>query len=160
MLVRLARVVEVVDGPGEAVDLYREALVEAQGDEALEAEIQLRLAGAVAETDDRRSGLAHAELAVERASGVDDAALRCRALSMYGLLRFGTGQGIPRQEMEQALALEQSLGAWQVDGAASSSFGFQLVWAGELDRARTLVEEWRVAMGSRDRPRRPTRCGS
>ena len=71
---------------------------------------------------------------------------------MYGLLRFGTGQGIPREEMEQALALEQSLGAWQVDGAASSSFGFQLVWAGELDRARTLIEEWRVAMGSRDRP--------
>ena len=69
VLVRLARVVEVVDGPGEAVDLYREALVEAQGDEALEAEIQLRLAGAVAETDDRRSGLAHAELAVETSLG-------------------------------------------------------------------------------------------
>jgi hypothetical protein len=116
VLVRLARVVEVVDGPSEAVGLYREALVEAQGDEALEAEIQLRLAGTVAETDDRRSGLAHAELAVERASRVDDAALRCRALSMYGLLRFGRRIPVGRWSRRSR---SSGPGAWQVDGAAS-----------------------------------------
>ena len=152
VLVRLARVVEVVDGPGEAVDLYREALVEAQGDEALEAEIQLRLAGAVAETDDRRSGLAHAELAVERASGVDDAALRCRALSMYGLLRFGTGQGIRVRRWSRRSRSSSPWGrgrstAQRGRPSASSSSGRV-----QLDRARTLVEEWRGAMGYRDRP--------
>ena len=152
VLLRLARVVEVVDGPREAVDLYREALIEAQGDDALEAEIELSLAGAVSETDDRMSGLRHAERAAQRASDLDDAALRCRALSTYGVLRFSTGQGIPREAMEQALALEQSLGEWRVSGAASASFGFQLVWAGELGRARILIEDWRIAMGSRDPP--------
>ena len=116
VLVRLARTVEVVDGPREAVELYREALAEAQGDEALEAEIQLRLAGAVAETDDRRSGLAHAELAVESRVACGG---RCASVPGPVDVRAPpvprTGQGIPREQMEQALALEQSLGAWQVD---------------------------------------------
>ena len=45
VLVRLARTVADLVGPRKAVDLYREALAEAEGDAALEAEIHLNLAG-------------------------------------------------------------------------------------------------------------------
>ena len=105
----LAGAVAVVDGPREAVDLYREALAEAEGDDALEAEIHLSLAGARDRDGRPDRGLAHAELAVEAASRSGDAALRCRALATFGLLHFSSGRGIPREQMEEALALERSL---------------------------------------------------
>ena len=53
VLVRLAHAVADVVGPREAVDLYREALAEAEGDAALEAEIHLNLAGLVMITEER-----------------------------------------------------------------------------------------------------------
>ena len=98
-----------LDGPRKAVDLYREALAEAEGDAALEAEIHLNLAGLVMVTEEQHRGLAHAELAVEAASRAGDAALRCRALATFGFLHFRGGRGIPREQMEEALALERSL---------------------------------------------------
>ena len=152
VLAHLARTVSVVVGPGDAVDLLREALVEAEGDDALTAEIHLSLAGDVSETESRDRGLAHAELAVQAASRVEDAALRCNALATFGLLHFGTGRGIPRERMDEALALERSLPRWARTGAATWTFAFQLVWSGELERARVLVEESREALSARDDP--------
>ena len=108
----LARLADCGGGsrrPRKAVDLYREALAEAEGDPALEAEIHLNLAGLVMITEERHRGLAHAELAVEAASRAGDAALRCRALATFGFLHFRGGLGIPREQMEEALALERSL---------------------------------------------------
>ena len=93
--------------PARAIDLFREALAEAEGDPALEAEIHLNLADLVRRREHR--GLAHAELAVEAASRAGDAALRCRALATFGFLHFRGGRGIPRERMEEALALERSL---------------------------------------------------
>ena len=60
-------------------------------------------------TEERHRGLTHAELAVEAASRAGDAALRCRALATFGFLHFRGGRGIPRERMEEALALERSL---------------------------------------------------
>jgi DNA-binding CsgD family transcriptional regulator len=147
---RLARTVALFVGPREALDLYRQALDEARGDDALEAEIHLSMADSVSETEARDRGLAHAELAVEAASRVEDATLRCRALAMFGLLHFGAGRGILRGRMDEALALERSLPRWPASGAATWSFGFQLVWSGELERARVLLEELREVLRARD----------
>ena len=152
VLVRLARTVSVVVGPREAVDLYREALAEAEGDDALVAEIHLNLADSISETEDRNRGLAHAELAVQAASRVADAALRCNALATFGILHFSTGRGIPRERMDEALALERSLPQWPLTGAATWNFAFQLVWSGELERARRLLEGSREALNARDDP--------
>jgi DNA-binding CsgD family transcriptional regulator len=152
VLVRLARTVHVVVGPREAVDLYRKALAEAEGDDALEAEIHLCLAGGVAVTEDRNRGLAHAELAVQAASRVGDPALRCNALATFGFLHFREGRGLPREQMEDALALERSLAQWPLTAPATSTLGFQLVWSGELERARRLLDEWRQALNLREDP--------
>jgi DNA-binding CsgD family transcriptional regulator len=146
----LARTVAIFVGPREALGLYREALAEAQGNDALEAEIHLSLADSVSETEARDRGLAHAELAVEAASRVGDATLRCNALATFGLLHFSAGKGIPRRRMDEALALERSLPQWPLTGAATWSFAFQLVWSGELERARVLLEELREALNARD----------
>ena len=122
----------------EAVALLREALAEVEGDDALEAEIHLSLAEGVTEGE---RGLEHAELAVQAASRVGDAALRCNALAKFGLVHFSCGRGIPRERMAEALALERSLPQWPLPGAATWAHGFQLVWSGELDLARQLLEE-------------------
>ena len=141
VLLRLAWTVSVLSDIRKAVDLYREALAEARGSAALEAEIHLNLANSVMVTEESHRGLEHAELAVEAASRAGDASLRCRALANFGFLHFRGGRGIPRERMEEALALERSLPAWPVNGEATSVLAFQLVFSGELDRARRLLEE-------------------
>ena len=134
-----------------------------QGDEALEAEIQLRLAGTVAETQ-TTGGVAWPTRSWPSREPLVWTTLRFDAgpCPCYGLLRvFGTGQGIPRKEMEQALALEQSLwsgrSTWR---RPSSSFGFQLVWAEELivlSDAHSRSGE-RALRGPAILPRRLTSC--
>ena len=103
-------------------------------------------------TEERHRGLTHAELAVEAASRAGDAALRCRALATFGFLHFRGGRGIPRERMEEALALERSLPQGPLTGEATSVLAFQLVWSGELERARPLLEDRREALNARDDP--------
>jgi DNA-binding CsgD family transcriptional regulator len=152
VLVHLAGAVADFAGLREAVDLYREALSEAEGDAGLEAEIHLGLANLVKVTEDRNRGLAHAKLAVQAASRTGDAALQCKALATFGLLHFRIGRGIPHEQMEEALALERSLPGWPLSGGATWIHLFQLVWSGELERARPLIEEWREGLNARDDP--------
>ena len=102
--------------------LYREALAEADADDALQARIHLSLAGLMRFSDGVERGIEHGELAVRAASGVGDTALRCRALAAYGLMHFNAGRGIPSAEMQEALALERSLAEWPLqDGPDCSS---------------------------------------
>ena len=152
VLACLAHAVADLDDVRRAVALYREALAEAEGNAALEAEIHLNLAGLVMITEERHGGLTHAELAVEAASRAGDAVLRCRALAMCGQLHFREGRGIPHKRMEEALALERSLPPGALTGEATSALAFQLVWSGELERARRLLEESREALNARDDP--------
>jgi DNA-binding CsgD family transcriptional regulator len=150
VLVRLASTVANLSDMREAVDLYREALSEAEGNPGIEAEIHLNLASLVMVTEERHRGLTHAELAVAAASRAGDPMLRCRALANFGFLHFRGGRGIPREQMEEALALERSLQHGPVTGEATSVLAFQLVWSGELERARPLLEDRREALNARD----------
>jgi DNA-binding CsgD family transcriptional regulator len=152
VVARLAGTVDDVVDRGKAVDLYREALAEARGNAALEAEIHLNLATNVIATEERHRGLTHAELAVEAASHAGDAALRCRALATFGFLHFRAGRGIPREQMEEALTLERSLPDWPRNHDARSVLAFQLVFSGELARARRLLGELREGLSARDDP--------
>jgi DNA-binding CsgD family transcriptional regulator len=149
VLVHLARTVAELGGRREAVNLNREALEEAEGDAALESEIQLNLAF-LGKSWNR--GLAHAELAVEAASRAGDAALRCRALAVFGFLHFRVGRGVAREQMEEAMALERSLPRWPLIAEVTSAFAYQLVMSGELERARRLLEGWREGLSTRDDP--------
>jgi DNA-binding CsgD family transcriptional regulator len=152
VVAHLASTVADLDDTRKAIDLYREALAEAQGDAALEAEIHRNLAGLVMVTEERHGGLTHAELAVEAASYAGDATLRCKALATFGFLHFRGGRGIPREQMEEALALERSLPQEVLTRGATSVFAFQLVFSGELERARRLLEELREARNAREDP--------
>jgi DNA-binding CsgD family transcriptional regulator len=151
-LLRLARTVEVVVGSRKAVDFYGEALAESEGDDALVAAIHLSLAGVVATTEDENRGLEHAELAVQAASRSGDARLRCDALAMFGFIHFREGRGIARERMEEALALEGSLSQWPRVAPATWTSGLQLVWSGELERARLPLEDWRDALHAEESP--------
>ena len=113
-----------------AVALYREALSEAEGDDALQATIHLRLAGLMRFTEGIERGIEHGELAVRAASRVDDSVLRCCALAAYGLMHFNAGRGIPTRAMDEALSLERSLSEWPLDDGPTWVFGWQLVLVG------------------------------
>jgi DNA-binding CsgD family transcriptional regulator len=151
----MARLAGVQLSRQDSVGLYREALGEAEGDEALEASIHLHLANLLRFTDGIERSLAHAELAVRAASQVDDVALRCRGLAMHGQLHFNAGRGIPSAEMGEALALERTLAEWPLGGAAGGPtviFGNQLWWSGDVERARSLFREVEKAVTARSDP--------
>ena len=147
----LAQLAYIQPSPIAAIALYREALTEAEGDDTLQATIHLNLAGMMRFGDGIESGLEHGRLAVLAASRVDDVALRCRALAAHGLLHFNSGRGIPAT-MEEALSLERSLPGWPLADGASTVFGHQLWWSGDVERARTLFQEILHACAARNDP--------
>jgi DNA-binding CsgD family transcriptional regulator len=146
----LARLAGLPGRPRESVALYREALSEADGDDALQATIHLGLAGMMRFSDGVGRGVEHAELAVLAASRVGDAALRCRAAASYGLLHFAAGRGIPTKEMREALSLERSLAGWPLDLGPARVYGHQLWWSGDVEAARALNQEIRSALRARN----------
>src|SRR5262245_31163293 len=154
VLVHLAQVQAEVTGLRKAIALYEEALAEAEGEDALEAMIHLKLADLMRYTESAERGLAHAERAVDAASRVGDGRLQCLALAEFGALHFNTGRGIPREGSEQALARERSLPQWPLADAATWIFTHQLVWSGELEQARHLLQEWLEGLKDRDEPER------
>jgi DNA-binding CsgD family transcriptional regulator len=139
-------------GPREALVICQEALAEAEGDNAVEATIRLDLADLMrgfVEGASSDRGLEHAELAVAAAQRAGDPALRCRALAMFGLLHFIAGRGIPGAEMDEALALERSLGG-SPRAEATWVLAHQLAWSGEeLERARRHLHAYRKAISDR-----------
>ena len=137
----VAQLAGVQPSPQDAVALYRDALLEAEGDDALQATIHLRLAALMRFTEGIELGMEHGELAVRAASRVGDAALRCRALAAYGLMHFNSGRGIPTEEMEEALSLERSLPEWPLEDGPTWVAGWQLCWSADLDRARGFLQE-------------------
>jgi DNA-binding CsgD family transcriptional regulator len=137
----LAHLAGVQPGPHDAVVLYREALAEAEGDDALRAVIHLGLAGVMRFTVGNERDMEHGELAAQAASRVGDAALRCRALAAYGLMHFNTGRGIPTAEMDEALSIERSLPDWPLGDGPTWVYGWQLCWSADFDRARELFQE-------------------
>ena len=152
VLLRLARAMEDFVGAREAVERYREVLVEAEGDDALLAETHLRLAGLVKVMEERNLALEHAELAVQAASRFGDAALRCNALAGYAQLHMRLGRGVASKQMEEALALEQSLPESSAPGAATWALVYQLVWSGDLEGGRSLLEGLNNRLDAHEHP--------
>jgi DNA-binding CsgD family transcriptional regulator len=148
----LVRLADVEAGPRESEALYRRALAETEGDDALEATIHLRLAGLMRWGEGVERGADHAELAVRAASRSDDVALRCSALAVHADWRFRAGRGIPRIEMHEALALERALPAGPLVDGPTNFLVHQLVWSVELDTARPLLLELRELHKACDDP--------
>jgi DNA-binding CsgD family transcriptional regulator len=153
VLVQLGPVTKYFRGPREAVAVYREALVEAEGDDELGAIIHLSLAELARFSEGGVDvGLEHAALALRAASRVGDATLRCRALAAHGLLRFNAGEGIPRAEMDEALTLERALPEWPLMDGPTNAIAYQLWSSGDLESARRVLHEYREALRARSDP--------
>ncbi|HEX6725448.1 MAG TPA: AAA family ATPase [Gaiella sp.] len=148
----LVRLADVEAGPRESESLYRRALAETEGDDALEATIHLRLAGLMRWGEGVERGADHAELAVRAASRSNDVALQCRALAVHADWHFRAGRGIPRTEMDEALALERALPAGPLVDGPTNFLVHQLVWSVELDTARPLLLELRELHKACDDP--------
>jgi len=137
-------------GPREGIEVLRQALEEARGDDALIADIHTELATVVMVSEDRNRGLEHAELAVQAAMRTSDDTLRCRALAAHARLHFRIGLGIPQARMEKALALERALPGWPLADGPSLTLAYQLAWSGELDWDRRLLAEMADVLRARD----------
>jgi tetratricopeptide (TPR) repeat protein len=146
----LTRLAEIQPSPEAAIATYLTALAETD-DDGLQATIHLQLASWMRFADGVDAGLEHGRLAVLAASRVDDAALRCRALAAHALLHFNSGRGIP-ETMDEARALERSLPGWPIGYGPTQVFAHQLMWSGEIDRARSLLHELRSAFAARVDP--------
>ncbi|HVC76012.1 MAG TPA: AAA family ATPase [Candidatus Micrarchaeaceae archaeon] len=136
----------------EAILLCREALEEAELNDTLRATIYLTLAGLVMVMEDQNTALEDASLAVQAASRVGDPALRAKALSRFGFLHFRSGHGIAKKEMDEAHDLERAVTGWPRHESATWTLIHQLVWSGDLDRARGMLYEVRGALAERDDP--------
>jgi DNA-binding CsgD family transcriptional regulator len=138
---RLAAARSAATGPRDGVSLYREALAQSGGDDALEAEIHLELANTLRFTTGMADAEPHAEAAVRAAERIGDDSLLCRALTVFGLIHFKLGRGIPDDVMRRAIALEESLaiptGMWTPKGVLCD----QLFWSHDIAAARSLSEE-------------------
>lgn len=150
VLVQLALPTVISKGWHEALALCQAALVEAEGDHALQATVHLRLAEILRfHGSESERGLKHAELAVAAAERAGDPLLRCETRAVFGLMHFVAGHGVPRAEMEEALALERSLEGPPTD-AATWTVAHQLVWSGEdFERGRRHLHAYREALRAR-----------
>jgi DNA-binding CsgD family transcriptional regulator len=146
----LVRLADVQDDPRASLPLYREALAEAAGDDALTARIQTRLALAMSWDEGAEAGLVHAELAVSAASRIDDPEIRCRALATYGDRKFMAGLGIQYGQMGQSMRLERSLPGWPLDRGPTDLFSRHLTLAADLGAARDVLHELHDVHTARD----------
>jgi DNA-binding CsgD family transcriptional regulator len=148
----LAHLAGAQTSPKVSVPLYRDALAEAGDDDKLQATINLRLGSLLRWSESVEQGFEHGVLAVHAAARAGDDTLRCLALAAYGELHFRSGRGIPVQEMEEALALEQSQPGWPLYDGAMWARCEQLCWSADVDGAREFLQTVRAAVGAQDDP--------
>ena len=141
--------------PQSTGPLYREALAEAAGDDALTATIHTSLALSMAWSEGAEQGLAHAREAVPSASRTGDPEIECRALAAYGDWNFRAGRGMQQAEMDRAMTLERSLPSWPLDRGPTDLFSRQLVLVADLGGcARAAARALRRAHDAGQRRRR------
>jgi DNA-binding CsgD family transcriptional regulator len=149
VLLRLGRLRAETSGAAEAVALWREALAEADGDAELEARILFDLGQFLRFAEGTEPALAHLEAAIDAAERIADDELTCKASAAYALVHFNSGRGIAREANDRALALEAKLEGGPTT-LATPFFAHQLVWSGEVARARDLLTRLRAWADARE----------
>jgi DNA-binding NarL/FixJ family response regulator len=136
----LLRLAEIIQDFPASVELCRTALRESAGDPGLDGRIHLVIGFA-----SWLSGLPvsvweeHAGAAAALAAEAGDSRLHASALASLASARFAQGRGVARKLNAQALALAPEGGLTVIDESAGTLLGFQLLYADELDEARTLL---------------------
>jgi DNA-binding CsgD family transcriptional regulator/tetratricopeptide (TPR) repeat protein len=119
-------------------------LEEAEGDRELAAQAHEHLAWVGIYRGDLARAAHHAERAVALAE-TSPAASRAEALATYGMTQFLLGRPaddvMAESDRLQLEASAEAVAEVTVFTSARTNHGLQLLWAGELDAARTILQE-------------------
>jgi DNA-binding CsgD family transcriptional regulator len=122
--------------------LLAQALMEAEGDPALRAEIHYRLASYP--ISDKAESRRQARLAFRLAERTGDPKLIAETLPVALNRDFWAGAGIDQGLISRGIALEEQLPLVALLRRPSSFYAFAFTWTGDLDRARPLYERLRA----------------
>jgi DNA-binding CsgD family transcriptional regulator len=121
--------------------LAERALTEAKADDGLLSDIHLNLSNlCVMRGMGLATALAHADAALVHAERADADHLVAAALAGIAYDRWVGGAGTQREMLLRADQLERASGVKPWDSAALAILGMQLLVAGELDEARSLLK--------------------
>jgi DNA-binding CsgD family transcriptional regulator len=126
-----------------AIARLHEALGSASGDPALEVEIAAQLTFTITNARRITDAEPYARRCLDRAERVGDPVLLARALYALAQNQFWLGRGFPTRLMERALELDPFCESMSISVRPISQFAFLSLWAGDLDRARALLERAR-----------------
>jgi DNA-binding CsgD family transcriptional regulator len=136
-----------LESTDRAVLLLEEALHEARTRPALQSLIQCRLAWSTRFKLGFRGARKHADAGLELADGLDDDALRVRALTVLTLLASTNGDAEAPAHAARAHELATALGDAELLKEAIAAVAEVLALSGRIDEARALLEreyrEWR-----------------
>jgi len=141
VLWRLARVRYHHDDIAASRQILEEAEREAGDDLALRAAIERDLAYPAFAVADVNSMLRHAEAAAELAERVDAVHVLADSLGLAAVAKFFLGQGLRRDLMDRARALEDWGQPRPVVLRPTTAVAGILAWADQIDEARTLLLE-------------------
>ena len=127
------------DSIGRAIELQREALAEPGAQAALCATLHQKLALSVRFREGMEPAEEHARVAVELAEEVGDDRLRVAALAALALVRLNSGKEGSLGLAEQAAELAARSGE-EPHADTDFTVAHVLLWSGELERARELLE--------------------
>src|SRR6266508_1631991 len=121
--------------------LLEQASLDAGGDPALQAQIELHLAlNLDLLRTDVSAALAHARAAVGLAEYLGDAAVLAEALALEAKSEFLLGRPWPQAIIERGLALEPAMAALAPDRWPSDYLASMLAWTDDLDSAVARLE--------------------
>jgi DNA-binding CsgD family transcriptional regulator len=125
---------------GRAIELQREALAEPGASAVLCARLHQKLALRVRFREGMEPAEEHARAAVELAEEVGDDGLRAAALAGLALVRLNAGKAGSLRLAEEAAELA-ALSGEELRAETDFTLAHVLLWSGELERARRLLED-------------------
>jgi DNA-binding CsgD family transcriptional regulator len=126
-----------------AIARLHEALGGASGDPSLEVEVLAQLTSMITNARRITDAEPYARRCLEIAERVGDPVPLARALFALAQNQFWLGRGFPTRLMERALELDPLCESMSISVRPISQFSFLCLWAGDLDLARSLLEDAR-----------------
>jgi DNA-binding CsgD family transcriptional regulator len=136
-------------------ELCERALIEAEGDDDLLAEAHEHLAWVAIYRGDLATASRHVSASMEHGRAITSPANRAELLATFGMVEFLMGRPAEATMSEadrlQDLATMESGVEATVYTSATTNHGLQLLWAGELDAARRILQRELSAYEQRGR---------
>ena len=137
---RLAQLSQRVPYQLQGLEICRTALEEVGGDIVLRADLHFYIAASARRATTLGEAAEHARLAVECATEAGDGGRTARALAMLGHIETMRGRTDGIEALERAVDLEEAQGPASLHFRASFLLGITLLYLGEHDRARSMIE--------------------